>query len=136
MFFKEQGYEFLSNMYPCTIVTKEGAIFSCTESAYQANKIIPFDKSFTALNGFQAKKLGRKFTNIRKDWEQVKVPIMKELLELKFAKGSPLAKRLLALQEEIVEDNTWGDTFWGRCNGIGDNMLGKLLMEVRESLLD
>jgi len=135
MFFKDKGYEFLSNMYPCTIVTKEGGIFSCTESAYQANKQVPYVKEFTALNGFQAKKAG-KLISVRPDWERVKVPIMKELLELKFAKGSPLANRLIAIQEEIVEDNTWHDTFWGKCDGIGENMLGKLLMEVRKSLLD
>ena len=135
MFFKDKGYVFLSNMYPCTIVTKEGGIFSCTESAYQANKVVPFDKSFTALNGFQAKKISKTLP-LRRDWEQVRVPLMKELLELKFAKGSPLAKRLVALQEEIIEDNTWNDTFWGKCDDVGENMLGKLLMEVRQSLLD
>ena len=35
---------------------------------------------------------------------------------------------------ELVEDNAWGDTFWGRCNGIGKNHLGKILMVIREEL--
>jgi ribA/ribD-fused uncharacterized protein len=135
MFFKDKGYEFLSNMYPCTIVTKDGGIFTCTESAYQANKKTPYVKEFSALNGFQAKKAS-KLISVRPDWEQVRVQVMKELLELKFAKGSPLAKRLISIQEEIVEDNTWDDTFWGKFDGVGENMLGKLLMEVRQSLLD
>lgn len=28
----------------------------------------------------------------------------------------------------------WGDRFWGRSRGVGDNVLGQLLMELRESL--
>lgn len=34
--------------------------------------------------------------------------------------------------EELVEGNTWGDTFWGVCKGKGRNELGKILMKVRE----
>lgn len=32
------------------------------------------------------------------------------------------------------EGNTWGDKFWGVCDGEGENHLGKLLMEVRAEL--
>ena len=34
--------------------------------------------------------------------------------------------------QELVEGNEWGDVFWGVCKGVGDNHLGKLLMEFRE----
>jgi predicted NAD-dependent protein-ADP-ribosyltransferase YbiA (DUF1768 family) len=34
--------------------------------------------------------------------------------------------------EELCEFNTWGDTFYGVCNGVGKNILGKLLMEIRD----
>jgi hypothetical protein len=34
----------------------------------------------------------------------------------------------------LIEGNTWGDTFWGVCNGVGENNLGKTLMNVREIL--
>ena len=33
--------------------------------------------------------------------------------------------------EELVEGNYWGDTFWGICNGEGTNWLGILLMAER-----
>ena len=36
--------------------------------------------------------------------------------------------------EELIEGNTWNDTYWGVCRGVGENHLGKLLMEVREML--
>jgi hypothetical protein len=35
---------------------------------------------------------------------------------------------------QLIEENTWGDTFWGVCNGIGKNMLGIILMDVRRAL--
>lgn len=37
---------------------------------------------------------------------------------------------------ELIEGNTWNDTFWGVCNGEGENNLGKLLMKVRTNLFE
>ena len=28
----------------------------------------------------------------------------------------------------------WGDRFWGVCSGRGQNMLGRILMEIRKDL--
>ena len=36
--------------------------------------------------------------------------------------------------EELIEGNTWNDTYWGVCNGRGQNHLGKILMKVRSLL--
>jgi hypothetical protein len=56
---------------------------------------------------------------------------MRELITLKFA-DKELRKKLLATGESYLEEtNTWRDTFWGVCNGVGENWLGKLLMEER-----
>jgi predicted NAD-dependent protein-ADP-ribosyltransferase YbiA (DUF1768 family) len=56
---------------------------------------------------------------------------MRSLLRQKFAHPS-MRERLLATgDEELIEGNWWGDTFWGVCNGEGQNQLGKLLMRVR-----
>jgi hypothetical protein len=35
---------------------------------------------------------------------------------------------------KLIEENEWNDTFWGVCNGRGQNHLGKLLMQVRSEL--
>jgi predicted NAD-dependent protein-ADP-ribosyltransferase YbiA (DUF1768 family) len=37
-------------------------------------------------------------------------------------------------EEELVESNTWGDIYWGVCNGKGQNNLGKLLMKIRSEI--
>ena len=34
----------------------------------------------------------------------------------------------------LVEENTWGDSFWGTVNGRGENQLGQILMDVRAKL--
>jgi predicted NAD-dependent protein-ADP-ribosyltransferase YbiA (DUF1768 family) len=39
---------------------------------------------------------------------------------------------LRGVEGEIVEENSWGDTFWGVSGGKGRNELGKLLMKIRD----
>jgi len=67
----------------------------------------------------------------------MKADIMLELLRLKFA-FYDLGMLLLATEDAVLEEgNWWGDTYWGVCpsgSGNGENMLGRLLMQVREEL--
>ena len=124
-------YWFLSNMYPCRIQSKRtGLVFTCAEAAYQAMKCPSRASEFQGLNGFDAKKLGRE-VEVRHDWDVIKVSVMRKILEAKF-RNIRLKLLLSRIEGEIVEDNTWGDKFWGKCHGKGQNMLGKLLMEIRD----
>lgn len=36
----------------------------------------------------------------------------------------------------VIEGNQWHDTFWGVCNGVGQNNLGQILMDTRRILRD
>lgn len=126
MFFRNELY-FLSNMYPCKV-----GIYKSAETAFQACKIA--DKAerikiFKDLDGYQAKKLGR-HVNIRSDWNDIRVAVMYAVLQQKF-KDPKLMTQLRAIEGYIQEDNTWNDTFWGVCNGKGQNVLGQLLMKIR-----
>ena len=57
---------------------------------------------------------------------------MLNLVRAKFKQNPGLAEKLLNTGErELVEGNQWGDTFWGVCSGKGENVLGKILMQVR-----
>lgn len=126
-------HRFLSNFYPC-MVQYEGIVYRSVEHAYQAAKSLsPTDRLTVAAykTAAQAKKLGRKLP-LRSDWPTVKVPIMRELLMFKWSHQDMLELLLATDNEELVEGNWWGDTFWGVCNGVGQNMLGKLHMEIRE----
>lgn len=134
MFFKGKYY-FLSNMYPCDISTQIGekqCNFSCVEAAFQASKCPGRSSEFVSLNGYEAKKLGKK-VELRNDWNEIKVGLMKELVKQKFLNPEMLSK-LKAIEGEIVETNNWGDTFWGKCYGKGQNILGKILMEIRDEV--
>ncbi len=129
-------YWFLSNMYPCSI-WYEGAldgkyIFRSVETIFQMMKCDDDNekKGFELLNGFEAKKRGRR-VKLRDDWNEIKLDVMRDILEVKFSIPD-LKNKLMRVNDEIVEDNNWGDRYWGRCNGIGKNMLGKLLMEIRD----
>lgn len=118
-------------MYPTIIKDVDGRVYSCVEAAFQAQKCKhEADKdSFMNIDGFTAKKLGRR-VQLRSDWESIKLREMERLLRIKFS-GSKLMTQLKGIAEDIVEDNSWRDTYWGKCNGVGSNHLGLLLMKVR-----
>lgn len=87
-----------------------------------------------AQSPFQAKKLGKTLT-LRPDWDEVKLEVMRAVVREKFSADPELAALLLATGDlEIVERNPWHDRTWGVCNGAGQNLLGKVLMEVRQDL--
>lgn len=129
-----RGYNgFLSNMYPSPI-TLGGVHYTCAEAAFQAVKLA--DKSarkmFEGLTGSEAKKLGRKI-QLRPDWESIKINVMRWIISEKFKQNPELRMKLYRTRNfELIEGNTWGDTFWGVCNGKGRNWLGRILMEYRD----
>ncbi len=127
-------HRWLSNFWPVNVLM-DGHLYPSVENAYQAAKMHPSRRApFRTCTPGQAKRMGRQ-GDVRADWEQVKVLTMRSLIEQKFSPGSPLAGKLLATgHAQIVEGNTWGDTFWGVCRGKGENTLGKLLMGQREKL--
>ena len=72
---------------------------------------------------------------LRKDWETVKDDIMREALKAKFTQNKDLKKILLDIGDAILVEHTKNDSYWGDGgDGSGKNMLGKLLMELRETL--
>ena len=131
MFFKDEFY-FLSNMYPAEI-SYEDMTFTCSESLYQAFKCKSKEemKQFCTLNGYKAKKKGRKIC-LRDNWDDIKIDVMRLVVSLKFNQHPELMEKLKEIDDDIVEDNDWGDTFWGICNCEGQNNLGKILMEIRD----
>ena len=130
----EGKYFFLSNFYPHEL-RYQGELFPSVEHAYQAAKA-PKEEWWRFQEGItpgQAKKIGRTFQP--EDWHNRKVAIMSHLLQQKFHQRSPLVELLLETGDaELIEGNTWGDTFWGVCRGVGSNMLGQMLMRERDEL--
>lgn len=118
-------------MYPVPI-SIWGYNFTCLESAYQARKVNQL-KLFQPLNGYAAKKLNKKFP-MRGNWNTSKESVMLDLLIEKFTQPNLTHLLLETGDAELIEGNTWGDTYWGVCNGKGQNKLGNLLMDLRQNL--
>ena len=130
----------LSNYAICS-VWYGGHIYPSTEHAYQAAKFGNEDYQQQIRNAATpnvAKKIARSLEVAgyrRKDWDEVKIGIMRELLAEKFSQEAEKLVLLATGDEELVEGNWWGDRFWGQCPvGTGENWLGKLLMELRAEL--
>ena len=120
-------YRFLSNFW----IEPDG---SHVEGEYQARKSDPPTLSVERLLPGQAKRAGKTLI-LRKDWDQVKLQIMRELVTAKFTHHPSLAHLLLSSGDaNIIEGNTWGDQYWGVCQGTGENHLGKILMDIRRQL--
>lgn len=129
------NYYFLSNFYPCR-VAYNNIVYENAEAAFQAQKCkYKEDKpKFCSLKGADAKKAGQRVV-MRDDWEIIKKKIMHDIVFNKFVQNENLRIKLICTGNDYLEEaNTWGDTYWGTCCGEGDNVLGKILMEVREEL--
>lgn len=132
-------YRFLSNFFPCdvhAIWNEDHVSVGTVEHAFQAAKAMnrkDFDAICRAEMPADAKRMGRRIV-MRSAWDAVKMGIMENLLREKFD-NKVLAARLLDTGDaELIEGNTWGDEYWGVCEGKGENHLGKLLMKIRGEL--
>jgi len=132
---------FLSN-FSSSFIIVSGVEYPTVEHAYQACKTMDGDrrKAIAMLKTpALAKKAGQSLDLIG-DWDDARVVIMYDLLKRKFCDWR-LAERLRATGDNIlVEGNVWHDNFWGVCacdkcgSTGGENVLGELLMLVREEL--
>jgi N-glycosidase YbiA len=130
-------YHFLSNFFYPTPVVFQGEIYISVEHAYQAAKFLDPDLR-KQIQGTptpaESKKLAKKFQkdgHRRSNWDDIKLAVMEDLLVQKFS-DIQLRRKLVATgNNELVEENWWHDVWWGKCGGVGENNLGKLLMKIR-----
>lgn len=129
-------FAWLSNMQRTAPFHYGSLSFDSVECFYVAMKTTNHLEriKISKMNPYDAKKYGRAL-QLRKGWDDIKLDVMKLGLKKKFSQ--PKFKELLLAtgDQEIVEGNTWGDTYWGVCGGVGENHLGKLLMEIRKEVL-
>jgi len=127
-------FRFLSN-FAYSEFTLYGTRYPTVEHAYQALKCVSqrdHDGIATARTPGVAKKLGR-VVQLREDWEQSKDAVMIACVYAKFKQNPHLAEQLRNTRGcTLIEGNTWGDHYWGVCKGTGQNMLGQILMRVRD----
>jgi len=137
-------YAFLSNFAHRPIIIK-GKTWVTVEHIFQAAKTLDEDmreQIRLAPTPGKAKQMGRTI-QIRSDWEEIKQDVMLKSIRLKFRQYPGLKEHLLSTKDAVlIEGNTWHDNTWGDCHCSkcqkieGRNLLGQILMQVREELTE
>lgn len=139
-FYRSVGeYGFLSNLYKREMIFS-GTIFRSSEDAYQFGK--PKKKEVarwlvTAPTPHLCAIAAHSLLpwDVRPNWNDVKVERMKIVLRAKFTQHPDLKEKLLATGDAKLIEKSKTDAFWGTGKkGTGKNMLGVLLMDLREEL--
>jgi ribA/ribD-fused uncharacterized protein len=120
-------------------VELKGTWWPTSEHFFQAQKFAgtPHEELVQrAKTPKQAAEMGRDRSRpLRADWEQVKDDVMREAVRQKFLAHRDIQQILLDTGDEELIEATTNDYYWGcGTNGTGKNMLGKILMEVREEI--
>lgn len=128
-------YEFLSNFYR-EAFQYGNLIYPTSEHAFQAAKMVRDADRLRIAHAPTpriAKNLGRSLP-MWMNWDAVKQQVMLDVLRHKFNVPHMADKLTNTRNLYLIEGNTWGDIYWGVCKGIGENHLGRLLMQVRDEI--
>lgn len=126
-------YEFLSNEYTCN-VEYDGFTFQSAATLFYAFKAKSEGsfKKFQRLNPLKARTKMQKMES-NDDYEANKKHYLKEAVRAKFNSNPDLKKLLVDTgRARLINTVTHMDTWIGVRNGIGENMLGRVLEELRD----
>lgn len=131
-------YGCFSNLarYPICLGGKE---WTSTEHYFQAQKFAgtPHEEEIRlAATPFAAAHMGReRHRPLRSDWDQVKEAVMRAAVKAKVEQHADVRSILLSTGDSELVEHTDNDAYWGDGgDGTGQNRLGAILMEVRQSL--
>jgi ribA/ribD-fused uncharacterized protein len=116
-----------------------GKTWPTTEHYFQAQKYAgtPREEEIRrAATSKKAAELGRSRKHpLRRDWERVKDAIMHAAVLAKFTQHADLREVLLSTGDAVIVEHTEKDAYWGDGgDGSGRNVLGQILMRVRDEL--
>lgn len=117
----------------------DGRMWPTTEHYFQAQKFHGFpdeEEVRLAASATVAARMGRSRRRpLRPDWEAVKLEVMRTALRAKFTQHERLRDLLLSTGDRPIVERRDADAFWGDGKDRnGRNMLGRLLLELREEL--
>lgn len=146
VFFYEQDFYVLSN-FSAFRLRWEWCDFDTSEAAYHWEKFGGDDekradlrairtnimRARSAHDAFKIAEQNR--AHRRTDWDEIKVDVMRGILRAKADQHEYVRRKLLATGDRQLIEDSWRDDFWGwGPNRSGQNMLGKLWMEIRAEL--
>ena len=135
---KEPYFDF-SNFDRRHPINLDGKIWPSTEHYFQAKKFEGTEHEeavrLTKTPAEAAEMGRRRDLPLRKDWEQVKDKVMYDACYAKFTQFVDIQALLLSTGDATLVEHTKNDSYWGDGgDGTGENMLGRILMEIRTVL--
>ena len=134
----KEAYGCFSNFaaYPITL---GGKLWPTSEHYFQAQKFedIDYQDAIRAEKSpMIAARMGRsRSKKLRADWESVKDAVMLDAVRAKFDQHDDARATLLGTGDALLVEHTENDRYWGDGgDGTGKNMLGQILMQVREEI--
>ena len=121
-------------------IVVDGEEWAGSEAYFQAQKSLGTSDHETVkrlmqnADPMEAFGIGRRYSR-RSDWFDVNVEVMRKAVRAKFTQNQGLKELLLSTGDHPLVQVKPGDWFWGTGpDNNGKNMLGELLMELREGL--
>ncbi len=116
-----------------------GKVWPTSEHYFQAQKFEEEryrEEIRRAKSPMIAARMGRdRKRPLRRDWESVKVAVMRDAVRAKFTQHDDIQEILLSTGDAKIVEHTTNDSYWGDGgDGSGKNMLGQILMQVRDEL--
>ena len=145
--FRKTAEEFggLSNMAPGYPIRVNGVRIFTAEALYQACRF-PHRPTVQQLiigqhSPMTAKMVSKPYRNdSRPDWDRVRVKVMRWCLRMKLAQHwAKFSQLLLSTSDRSIVEDSRKDDFWGALPTpddtlVGMNVLGRLLMELRDAI--
>ncbi len=132
------AYGCFSNFSPHTVVI-DGVEWRTSEHYFQAMKFLDRKlqaKAMDIVSPMKVALFGRDRTlPLRPDWDEVKDDVMRKVVFQKVIQNKEMFDTLLATKDAELIEHTKNDAYWADGgDGSGRNMLGIILMEVRDKL--
>lgn len=117
-----------------------GIYWRTVEHYFQAKKFLNLELQHKIRNMDSPMKAaieGRKKENpLRPDWEMIKDQVMYIAVKAKFTQHIELSNLLISTGNTYIVEHTQNDSYWADGgDGSGKNMLGIILMKVRDELI-
>ncbi len=135
----EREFYMLSN-FSAHQVELDGFIYPTLEHAYHSERFEDDDiktEIRSAISPMQAKEISWKYKqdNQLVDWDDKKASVMKKLCRLKLMQHQDVKDALLRTGDRQIVEDISSEYYWGTGeDGTGENVLGKIWMELREKL--
>jgi ribA/ribD-fused uncharacterized protein len=135
---REEPYGCFSNFAPYGFLL-DGKWWPTSEHYFQAQKFAgtPYEERIRKARSPKiAARMGRRRKHpLRADWERVKDEIMRRAVMRKFETHADIREILFSTGETPIVENAPKDYYWGcGADGTGENRLGAILMDVRDTL--